>query len=72
MNTLPNPVQPRPVDRNLVIDLVGLTDDPVDVLVLAVNLFAHGLTEGIESSGTAVDGVPTNVSVHSNKRPALQ
>lgn len=58
INILPNSIQPRPVDRNLVVDLVGLTDYAVDVLVLAVDLFAHGLTEGVESSCTAVDGVP--------------
>lgn len=52
-----NPIQPRPVLRNLDVDLVRLAGDAVDVLVLTLQLFTHGLPKEIECSCAAVDGL---------------
>lgn len=56
-----DPVQSRPVDGDLVVDFVRLSNDPVNMLVLAVNLITHGLTKSIEGFGAPVDGIPITV-----------
>jgi hypothetical protein len=60
MSRLTDSVKSRSVDRNLVIHFVGFLDDPVNVLVLAINLCTHGFAEGVENSSTAMDGVSIN------------
>lgn len=57
-NILSDAVQPCTVDSNLIIHLVRLVDDPVNVLVLCINLVAHGFTQHVKRASTAVDGVP--------------
>ena len=60
MSRLSNPIQPSPIDRNLIINLIRLVNNPINVLVLAVDLLAHSLTKSIKSLGSAVNGVPVN------------
>lgn len=58
LTLLADAVQTSSVDGNLVIHLVRLIDNAVNVLVLGINLLAHGLAQLVERSSTAMNGVP--------------
>lgn len=63
LSLLADAIEARPIHRNLVIHLIRLVDDAVNVLILRVNLLAHGLAQLVKRSSAAMDGVPVVKSV---------
>lgn len=55
---LPNVLQPVPVQRDLIVDLVRLVSNTVKVRVLLVDLLAHGMSNSADILGTAMQCLP--------------
>ena len=52
-----NPIQSCPVHGNLIIHLIRLARNPLNVLVLRIDLLAHRAAEVVEALGCAVEGI---------------
>jgi hypothetical protein len=55
-----DPVQPRPVHGNLVINLVRLACNPLDVFVLCVHLLTHCLTKLVQALSSTTERIYRN------------
>lgn len=62
-NILSDTIQSCTIDSNLIIHLVGLVNDPINMLVLCVNLLAHRSAQHVKCFGTAVNCIPVEMSV---------
>jgi len=52
-----NPVQPRTIHSNLIINLICLARNPLNMLILRIDFLTHRATEMIKTLGRSVQSI---------------